>query len=69
MATKRNYELNRETADMIGLRLSTLRQYVSIGVIPALYLGRKRVIQAEVIDRICTEGLKGRGEGRKGGVA
>ena len=51
------YEL-REVAETTGLTLGTVRQYVSAGVIPALYLGRKRVIKASVLEKICTEGLK-----------
>ena len=52
------YPVTKETADIIAIELGTLRQYVSRGVIPALYIGRKRVIQASVIERICKEGLK-----------
>jgi excisionase family DNA binding protein len=47
-----------EAAPILGLTLGTLRQYVSTGVIPALYIGRKRVIQAAVLERICTEGMQ-----------
>jgi hypothetical protein len=51
------YELG-EVAEITGLRLGSVRQYVARGIIPALYLGRKRVVQADVLERICTEGLK-----------
>jgi excisionase family DNA binding protein len=51
------YELS-EVAETIGLTLGTVRQYVSSGVIPALYLGRKRVVRADVLERICEEGLQ-----------
>jgi len=51
------YELS-EAAEIIGLKLGSLRQYVSNGIIPALYLGRKRVIRADVLEKICTEGLR-----------
>ena len=54
---KRLYELT-EVAEATGLRLGTVRQYVSHGVIPALYLGRKRVVRADVLEKICNEGLK-----------
>jgi excisionase family DNA binding protein len=56
-AIQKLYELS-EVADITGLTLGTVRQYVSNGVIPALYLGRKRVVRAEVPERICSEGLK-----------
>ena len=51
------YELG-EVAEVTGLKLGSVRQYVSRGVIPALFLGRKRVVRADVLERICTEGLK-----------
>jgi hypothetical protein len=51
------YPINSETADMIALKLATLRQYVSLGIIEAVYIGRKRAIPASVIERITTEGL------------
>ena len=54
---QRLYEL-AEVSAMTGLTLGTVRQYVSNGVIPAIYLGRKRVVQEAVLERICTEGLK-----------
>lgn len=52
------YPLTVETATLIGMPLGTLRQYVSRGIIPALHIGRKRVIQESVLERICKEGLK-----------
>ena len=52
------YALNKETASLLTIELGTLRQYVSRGIIPTLYIGRKRVIKASVIARICREGLK-----------
>ena len=57
MAIQKLYELN-EVAEFTGLTLGTVRQYVAGGVIPALYLGRKRVVRADVLERICNEGLK-----------
>ena len=57
MAIQKLYEL-AEAAEIIGLKLGSLRQYVSNGIIPALYLGRKRVIRADVLEKICTEGLR-----------
>ena len=51
------YEL-REVAETTGLTLGTVRQYVCSGVIPALRLGRKRVVRADVLEKICTEGLR-----------
>jgi hypothetical protein len=51
------YELT-EVAETIGLKLGSVRQYVARGVIPALYLGRKRVVRADVLERICVEGLR-----------
>jgi excisionase family DNA binding protein len=51
------YELP-EFAELVGLKLGTVRQYVSNGIIPALYLGRKRVVPASVLERICSEGLQ-----------
>lgn len=56
MAIQKLYEL-KEFAELTGLRLGTVRQYVAAGIIPALYLGRKRVVQASVLERICSEGL------------
>ncbi len=58
MEIQKLYPLNKETAALLTIKLGTLRQYVSLGIIPALYIGRKRVIQASVIERICQEGLK-----------
>jgi len=55
--SKRLYELP-EVAEMTSLKLGTVRQFVSMGIIPALYLGRKRVVTAEVVDQICREGLR-----------
>jgi len=57
MAIQRLYELS-DAAPIIGVTLGTLRQYVSAGVVPALYIGRKRVIQEQVLERICNEGLQ-----------
>ncbi len=56
MAVKKLYGLS-EVAEWTGLTLGTVRQYVSSGIIPALYLGRKRVVREDVLERICTEGL------------
>ena len=56
MAIQKLYELS-EVAEQTSLTLGTVRQYVSSGVIPALYLGRKRVVREDVLERICTEGL------------
>ena len=61
---KRLHEL-REVAEITGLKLGTVRQYVSNGIIPALYLGRKRVVRADVLEKICTEGLKTKKEALK----
>jgi len=57
MAIEKLYKL-AEAAELTSLTLGTIRQYVSNGIIPALYLGRKRVIPASVLERICSEGLK-----------
>lgn len=57
MPIEKLYEVNEDTANLIALRLGTLRQYVSRGVIPALRIGRKRVIKESVIKKICEEGL------------
>ena len=51
------YDL-KEAAPYIGVTIGTLRQWVSTGVVPALYIGRKRCIQEAVLEKICTEGLK-----------
>ena len=56
MAIEKLYELS-EFAELSGLKLGTVRQYVSNGIIEALRLGRKRVIPASIVERICTEGL------------
>jgi len=56
MAIQKLYELS-QVAEITGLTLGSVRQYVARGVIPALYLGRKRVVRADVLERICTEGL------------
>jgi hypothetical protein len=34
----------QKVAEITGLTLGTVRQYVARGVIPALYLGRERVV-------------------------
>ena len=71
MAIEKLYELP-EFAEVTGLRLGTVRQYVANGVIEALYLGRKRVIRASVVERICTEGLttkKPKSKSRRKGAA
>ena len=47
-----------QVAEITGFSLGTVRQYVSNGVIPALYLCRKRVVQESVLERICTDGLR-----------
>jgi hypothetical protein len=57
VAIEKLYELS-EFAELTGLKLGTVRQYVSAGIIPALYLGRKRVVAASVVERICSEGLQ-----------
>ncbi len=57
MAIEKLYPVNEDTAETIALTLGTLRQYVSNGVIEAVYLGRKRAIKASTIERICNEGL------------
>jgi hypothetical protein len=57
MAIQQLYDL-RAVAELTGLTLGSVRQYVANGVIPALYLGRKRVVRADVLEKICTEGLK-----------
>lgn len=57
MPIQKLYPLD-EVAKLTGWTLGTVRQYVSKGVIPALYLGRKRVVTAEVLAWICTDGLK-----------
>jgi excisionase family DNA binding protein len=54
---KRLYELP-EFAEATGMPLGTVRQYVSRGIIEAVYVGRKRLIKAEILERICDEGLK-----------
>ena len=56
MPIQKLYELTA-VADTTGLKLGSVRQYVARGIIPAIYLGRKRVVTAEVLERICTEGL------------
>jgi len=56
LSIQKLFELS-EVAEITGMTLGTVRQYVSNGVIPALYLGRKRVVQASVLEKICTEGL------------
>ena len=58
MEIEKLYPVTKETAGLMEMPLGTLRQYISRGIIPALYIGRKRVIQASVIARICKEGLK-----------
>ena len=37
------YPVTEETAGLMQMKLGTLRQYVSRGVIPALYIGSKRL--------------------------
>ena len=56
MPIEKLYELP-EFAELTGLKLGTVRQYVANGIIPALYLGRKRVVPASVVERICSQGL------------
>ena len=58
------YDLT-EVAEITGLTLGSVRQYISRGVIPALYLGRRRVVRAEVLEKICTEGLKTKKENQE----
>ena len=53
----KNWRLE-EAAPVIGLTLGTVRQYVSTGVIPAIYIGKKRFITDQTIERLCTEGLR-----------
>jgi predicted site-specific integrase-resolvase len=57
MAVQKLYEL-AEAAPIMGVTLGTLRQYVANGIVPALYIGRKRVIQEKVLEKICSEGLR-----------
>jgi Helix-turn-helix domain len=57
VAIQKLYEL-AEVAETTGLKLGSVRQYVARGIIPALYLGRKRVVRADVLERICEEGVK-----------
>jgi excisionase family DNA binding protein len=57
MPVQKLYELS-EAAPLIGVTLGTLRQWVATGVIPALHIGRKRVIREDVLERICTVGLE-----------
>jgi len=64
MAVQKLYEL-AQVAETTGLKLSTVRVYVSNGVIPALYLGRKRVVRADVLEKICTEGLQTKTDSEK----
>jgi len=63
VSVQRLYEL-KEVAEIIGLTLGSVRQYVSRGIIPALYLGRKRVVRADVIETICNEGLRTKSDDR-----
>lgn len=65
MAIQKLYELS-EVAELTGLKLGSVRQYVSNGVIPALYLGRKRVVRADVLEKICNEGLHTAKKDKKG---
>ncbi len=58
MEIEKLYPITKETAGLLTIKLGTLRQYVSLGIIPALYIGRKRVIKASVIAHICKKGLK-----------
>jgi hypothetical protein len=55
--TKRLYNL-AEVAEITSLSLGSVRQYVWQGIIPALYLGRKRMVSAEVLEKICMDGIK-----------
>lgn len=48
----------REVAEITGWSVDTVRQYISRGILPAVFLGRKRMVQAAVLERICAEGLK-----------
>jgi hypothetical protein len=45
-----------------------VRQYVARGVIPALYLGWKRVVTAATLEKICREGLQTKKEDTQGVV-
>ena len=57
MSIQKLYELS-EVPETTGLTLGSVRQYVSRGVIPALYLGRKRVV-----GRCTRADLRGRNKG------
>jgi len=54
---KKCYEIP-EFAEATGMKVGTVRQYVANGIIPALYLGPKRVITAATLEKICKEGLQ-----------
>ena len=56
MAIQKLYTI-KEVAEITGLTLGTARQYVSNGVIPALYLGKKRVVTTATLEHICEHGL------------
>jgi len=63
MAIRKNQKIQRlyeipEAAPILRMTVPVLRQYVSNGFVPALYIGRKRLIQESVLERICTEGLQ-----------
>lgn len=54
---KRLYDVP-EFSEIVGLALGTTYQYIHENIIPAIYVGRRRMITKETLDRICTEGLK-----------
>jgi hypothetical protein len=56
MEIQRNYPLD-EAAPIIGITFGTLRQYVSLGIVESIQIGRKRVIPTRVLEKICAEGL------------
>ena len=56
MAIRRNYPII-EAAPLLGLKLNTTRQFVTMGLIESVQIGRKRLIPEHVIERICSEGL------------
>jgi excisionase family DNA binding protein len=63
MALQKLYPL-KDAAPVIGLKLGSLRQYVSRGIIPSVRVGRKRLIPERVLERICEEGLSTKADGK-----
>ena len=45
-------------SEVTGTPIGTARQYVANGIIPALYLGRRRMITAATLEKIRKEGLQ-----------